>query len=71
MLRACKSLALWCCPSRIGPAKVSHFTQRSACPHLAKATVQAGHWLQLEAAPAVNEHIEAWISSQVADPRLW
>jgi soluble epoxide hydrolase / lipid-phosphate phosphatase len=44
---------------------------RSTCPHLAEATVPAGHWLQLEAAPAVNQHIEAWLSSQVADPGLW
>jgi soluble epoxide hydrolase / lipid-phosphate phosphatase len=44
---------------------------RSTCPALAEATVPAGHWLQLEAAPAVNQHIEAWLTSQVADPRLW
>ena len=44
---------------------------RSTCPHLAEAVVPAGHWLQLEAAPAVNQHVEAWPTSQVADPRLW
>jgi soluble epoxide hydrolase/lipid-phosphate phosphatase len=44
---------------------------RSSCPDLTEATVAAGHWLQLEAAAAVNQHIEAWLTSQVADPRLW
>ena len=44
---------------------------RSTCPDLTEAPVPAGHWLQLEAARAVNEHIESWLTSQVADPRLW
>jgi soluble epoxide hydrolase/lipid-phosphate phosphatase len=44
---------------------------RSSCPDLAETTVVAGHWLQLEAAAAVNQHIEAWLTSQVADPRRW
>jgi soluble epoxide hydrolase/lipid-phosphate phosphatase len=44
---------------------------RSACPDLTETTVPAGHWLQLEAAPQVNEHIEAWLTSQVPDPRRW
>jgi pimeloyl-ACP methyl ester carboxylesterase len=44
---------------------------RSTCPDLSETTVPAGHWLQLEAAPAVNEHIESWLASRVADPRLW
>jgi soluble epoxide hydrolase / lipid-phosphate phosphatase len=34
---------------------------RSTCPNLTEATVPAGHWLQMEAAPAVNEHIESWL----------
>jgi soluble epoxide hydrolase / lipid-phosphate phosphatase len=43
---------------------------RSTCPDLTEATVLAGHWLQLEAARAVNEHIESWLTSQVAEQRL-
>jgi soluble epoxide hydrolase / lipid-phosphate phosphatase len=38
---------------------------RSTCPDLTETTVAAGHWLQLEAAPAVNEHIESWLTSRV------
>jgi soluble epoxide hydrolase / lipid-phosphate phosphatase len=38
---------------------------RSTCPDLTEATVAAGHWLQLEAAPAVNETIESWLASQI------
>ena len=41
---------------------------RSTCPDLTEVTVPAGHWLQLEAAPAVNEHIESWLTSHVAEP---
>jgi soluble epoxide hydrolase / lipid-phosphate phosphatase len=41
---------------------------RSTCPDLTEAVVPAGHWLQLEAAPTVNEHIESWLASQVAEP---
>jgi len=44
---------------------------RASCPDLTETTVSAGHWLQLEAAPEVNQHIESWLTSQVADPRLW
>jgi soluble epoxide hydrolase / lipid-phosphate phosphatase len=41
---------------------------RSTCPNLTEAVVPAGHWLQLEAAPAVNDHIESWLTSHVAEP---
>jgi soluble epoxide hydrolase / lipid-phosphate phosphatase len=41
---------------------------RSTCSNLTEATVSAGHWLQMEAAPAVNEHIESWLTTQVAEP---
>lgn len=44
---------------------------RSTCPDLTEATVPAGHWLHLEAAAAVNTHLESWLTSQVADPLLW
>jgi len=44
---------------------------RSTCPELTEAIAPAGHWLQLEAAPAVNTHIESWLTSGVADPGLW
>jgi pimeloyl-ACP methyl ester carboxylesterase len=44
---------------------------RSTCPDLTEATVPAGHWLQMEAAAAVNTDLESWLTSQVADPRLW
>jgi hypothetical protein len=40
---------------------------RSTCPNLTEAVVPAGHWLQMEAAPAVNEHIESWLTSHVAE----
>jgi pimeloyl-ACP methyl ester carboxylesterase len=40
---------------------------RSSCPDLTEVTVPAGHWLQLEAAPAVNEHIESWLTSHVTN----
>ena len=41
---------------------------RSTCPDLTEVTVPAGHWLQLEAASAVNNHIESWLTSQVTEP---
>ncbi len=41
---------------------------RSACPDLTAVTVPAGHWLQLEAALVVNEHIESWLTKHVAEP---
>jgi soluble epoxide hydrolase / lipid-phosphate phosphatase len=44
---------------------------RSTCPNLTEAVVPAGHWLQLEAAPAVNEHIESWLTSRVTEPQPW
>jgi soluble epoxide hydrolase / lipid-phosphate phosphatase len=43
----------------------------SNCPNLTEATVPAGHWLQMEAPPAVNEHIESWLTTQVAEPPSW
>jgi soluble epoxide hydrolase / lipid-phosphate phosphatase len=39
---------------------------RSTCPDLTEAVVPAGHWLQLEAAPEVNEHIESWLTAIAA-----
>jgi soluble epoxide hydrolase / lipid-phosphate phosphatase len=41
---------------------------RLTCPDLSEVTVSAGHWLQLEAVPEVNEHIESWLTSHVAEP---
>ena len=41
---------------------------RSTCPNLTEATVPAGHWLHMEAAPAVNEHIESWLTGRVPGP---
>jgi len=39
----------------------------STCPNLTEATIPAGHWLHMEAAPAVNDHIESWLTSHVAE----
>jgi pimeloyl-ACP methyl ester carboxylesterase len=43
----------------------------STCASLTEVTVPAGHWLQLEASNAVNDHIESWLTRHVAGPLPW
>ncbi|MEV6036598.1 alpha/beta hydrolase [Nonomuraea sp. NPDC052116] len=54
-------------PDLRSPAALN--AMRSTCPDLTEATVPAGHWLQMEEPHAVNEHIESWLTSQVAESR--
>jgi pimeloyl-ACP methyl ester carboxylesterase len=39
---------------------------RQTCTDLTERVVQAGHWLQLEAADEVNHHMEDWLRSVAA-----
>jgi len=41
---------------------------RATCPDLTEATVAAGHWLQMEAAAEVNDHVRSWLITRVALP---
>ncbi|WP_344416778.1 alpha/beta hydrolase, partial [Streptomyces glomeratus] len=41
---------------------------RTTCARLTERRVQAGHWLQLEAAGDVNHHLATWLRTAVENP---
>jgi soluble epoxide hydrolase / lipid-phosphate phosphatase len=46
-------------------SRTALLAMRQSCGDLTEAIVPAGHWLHLEAAAQVNEHLTDWLASRV------